>query len=259
MSSLVPWKGGKSRVAKRLVQLLPEHDCYVEPFAGAANLLFNKPKSKVEVINDINSDLINLFRIVRWHPREFISQLQFITQGRIIFSDYKQQPGLTDIQRAARTWFVLKTAFGGKGGDVSCAFGYGSAGSARLRRSAFAVVRKCHKRLDGVYIENLDFEQIIKRYDRLYTVFFCDPPYLGTTGFKARFTAEDHRRLAICLGNIKGKFLLTINDCRRVRRLYSGFNILRRSVRYTISRDKSPAATNRAELVIANYRLPKKW
>ena len=69
MSSFFPWMGGKSKIAKRLAELLPQHGCYVEVFAGAANLLFVKEISKTEVINDINSELINLFRVVKWHRR----------------------------------------------------------------------------------------------------------------------------------------------------------------------------------------------
>jgi len=74
MSSFFAWMGGKSKMAKRLSQLLPEHRCYVEVFAGAANLLFIKDRAKTEVLNDINSELVNLFRVVRHHPREFISE-----------------------------------------------------------------------------------------------------------------------------------------------------------------------------------------
>lgn len=96
--------GGKSRVAKRLAELLPDHKCYVEVFAGAANLLFVKDKSDVEVLNDINADLINLFRVVRYHPREFISELALVSHSRVEFTDCRTQPGLTDIQRAARSF-----------------------------------------------------------------------------------------------------------------------------------------------------------
>ena len=145
MSSFFPWMGGKSKIAKRLDQLLPEHKCYVEVFAGAANLLFAKEKSKTEVLNDINSELVNLFRVVRWHPREFIRELAFFTQSRIDFEDYKAQQGLTDIQKAARSWFIMKAAFGGLGGTSHSAFGYGTTGKAHFRRAAFAAVRRCHK------------------------------------------------------------------------------------------------------------------
>jgi len=259
MGSFFPWMGGKSKIAKRLCQLLPEHECYVEVFAGAANLFFVKEKSKVEAINDINSELINLFRVVRWHPREFIRELPFSTQNRIDFMDYKRQSGLTDIQKAVRAWFIMKTAFGGKGGTSHPDFGYGTTGKAHFRRAAFTAVRRCHKRLDGVYIENLDFVDCIQRYDRPHTVFYCDPPYMETGGYKAHFSNDDHGRLAHILGNIKGKFLLTVNDHAKIRKLYKGLPRLKVNVTYSISRDKSRKARERTELVIANYPLPKRW
>ena len=89
--------GGKSRQAKRLCQLFPDHKCYVEVFSGAANVLFTKQRSGTEVINDINSELVNLFRVARCHHREFVRQLSLLTHSRKVFNDYKSQTGLTDI------------------------------------------------------------------------------------------------------------------------------------------------------------------
>ena len=259
MGSFFPWMGGKSKIAKRLCQLLPEHKCYVEVFAGAANLLFVKNKAGTEVLNDINSELTNLFRVVRWHPREFINELAFTTHSRADFLCYKAQPGLTDIQRAARSWFIMKTAFGGRGGCKNNVFGYGTTGRAVFRRTIFTTIRRCHKRLDGVYIENLDFADCFHRYDRSYVVFYCDPPYLETGGYKFNFTFKDHLRLATALKKIKGKFLLSINNHPKIRAIYKGLPVLKVKVKYSVSRDKSPAARDRMELVIANYPLPKKW
>jgi len=246
-------------MAKRLAEILPEHSCYVELFAGAANLLFVKERSKTEVINDVNCDLVNLFRVARYHPRAFIDELQLTTQSRIEFDDFKNQPGLTDIQRAARIYFLLKTAFGGRGGDTNSTFGYGTTGRARFRRVAFAAVRRCHKRLDGVYIENLDFQECIDRYDRKHTVFYCDPPYWQTSGYRVPFNWDDHVRLATRLKSIKGKFLLSINDHPDIRRLYKGLPRLKVNVRYSVARDKGSSATDRTELLIANFKLPRKW
>lgn len=255
MGSFFPWKGGKSKIAKRLCKLLPEHKCYVEVFAGAANLLFTKEASKTEVLNDLNNELVNLFRVVRYHSREFTRELLLTSQSRTVFVDYKSQPGLTDIQQAARSYFLMKTAFGGKGNDANSAFGYGTIGKARFRRTAFSAIRRCHKRLDGVYIENLDFEDCIRRYDRPYTVFYCDPPYLETCSYKVPFTWEDHRRLAHTLQQIKGRFLLSINNHPKIKELYRGFSSLQVKVKYSIARDKSPKSRDRIELVIANYPL----
>lgn len=259
MSSFFPWMGGKSRIASRLAAVLPDHTCYVEVFAGAANLLFAKPRSKVEVINDINAELTTLFRVVKYHRRAFLQELALVCHSRVEFADYAGQGGLTDIQKAARSFFIIKTAFGGKGGTSHPDFGYGTTGKARWRRTAFESVNRCHKRLDGVFVENLDYADLIPRYDRRHTVFFCDPPYLGTGGYKANFAKAEHARLADLLAGIKGKFLLTVNDCSQIRALYKGFSIKKVPVKYSISRDKSEKARNRTELIIANYPLPKKW
>lgn len=259
MSSFFPWMGGKSNMAKRLSQLLPDHKCYVEVFSGAANLLFVKEPSKTEVINDINSELINIFRVVRFHPIEFIKELRLTLHSRDEFTDCQAQPGLTDIQRAARTWFILKTAFGGKGMSSNSTYGYGTTGKACFRRTAFSAVRKCHKRLDGVFIENLDFADCIKRYDRKHTAFYCDPPYLETAGYTTQFGMAEHQELAGILRNIKGRFMLSINDHPDIRKLYKGLPKLTVKVRYSVARDKSDKARDRSELVIANFKLPRRW
>ncbi len=259
MSSLFPWMGGKSRMAKRLAKLLPDHTCYVEAFSGAANLLFAKDRSRSEVINDINSEIVNLFRIAHWHPRELIRELAFVLHSRKDYKAYRSQPGITDIQRAARTWFRLRTSFGGRGGTKSPAFGYGVTGLFGFRRNAFGLLRKCHKRLNGVTIENLDFADCLRRYDRPETVFYCDPPYFETGGFVDDFKAEDHVRLARLLQKIKGKFLLSINNHPEIRKLYKGLPRLKVKVKYSVSLDKSPKARDREELIIANYPLPKRW
>lgn len=251
------WMGGKFRIAHRLAAILPEHSCYVEVFAGAANLLFTKEPGKTEVVNDFNNELINLFRVVKYHPREFILELRDFLHSRQCFLDYKDQPGLTDIQRAARFWFITKTAFGGKGGTGCANFGYGTSGKSKLKRSVFSDVRRCHKRLDGVIIECLDFRDILTRYDRDYTLFFCDPPYLETASYKVEFGEADHADLAGLLAGIKGKFLLTINDHPKIRRLYKGFEVRPYSINYSLMRDQKNKSFG--ELLIANYPLPKQW
>ncbi len=259
MSSMFPWMGGKFRMAKRLAELLPDHTCYVEAFSGAANLLFVKDSSKSEVINDINSEVVNLFRIARFHPRELVRELDFVLHSRKDYKAYRSQPGITDIQKAARTWFILRASFGGRGGSKSPVFGYGTTGSSGFRRNAFSLLRSCHKRLDRVTVENLDFADCIRRYDRPHTVFYCDPPYFETGGYKIDFTRDDHHRLAELLKNIKGKFLLSINNHPEIRKLYKGLPQLKVKVKYSVARDKSPKARDREELIIANYPLPKRW
>jgi len=257
MKSLFPYVGGKHRLAPRLIKLFPDHRCYVEVFGGALNLLFAKPPSDTEVVNDVNSNLTRLFRVIRFHPDEFLKELTLVTHNRAEFMDYHTQPGLTDIQRAARFWYLLKTTYGGTGSVGHKNFGYGPGKSALLKSSALATVLDAHQRLDGVYIENLDFADLVARYDRGYTFFFCDPPYFQAADYGVPFEYADHQRLAQTLKKIKGKFLLTIGDHPQIRPLYKGLPQRKISVTYTVSRKKSPAAQKHNELIIANYPLPR--
>jgi DNA adenine methylase len=250
--------GGKSKLARRIVSVIPDHTCYAEVFCGAATILFAKPRSKSEIINDINGDLVILFRVAKYHRRAFLQELQYVTCSRREFTDFRRQPGLTDIQRAARFYMVLKTAFGGKGGTGDCHFGYGTTGRGRFNRTSLATLNKCHKRLDGVIIENTDWPDLVKRYDRPHTFFYCDPPYLETAGYASEFGLADHAKLAQVLRGIEGKYLLSINDHPAIRNLYKGLTIRTIQTTYTVSRDKSAAAAERGELLIANYKLPRR-
>lgn len=225
-------------------------------FAGAANVLFAKEPSDAEVLNDVNGALINIFRVIRWHPDELIRELAFITHSRQEFMDYHDQSGLTDVQRAARYWFKLKATFGGTGPTGAKSFATGTRSKAMVRKIALETIRHAHERLDGVFIENDDFEKVIKRYDRDYTQFFCDPPYWQTAGYGVPFEWSDHRRLANALRKIKGKFLLTINDHPDIKKLYQGLPRRKIPVCYTVCR----CGTKKTHgLVIANYPLPRRW
>lgn len=99
---LVPWIGGKRRLAKHILPVFPEHTCYVEPFAGAAALFFLKEPVKAEVLNDVNGDLVRLYRVVRHHLDEFVRQFRWALTSREMFkwAQDTHPDTLTDIQRA---------------------------------------------------------------------------------------------------------------------------------------------------------------
>jgi len=256
LRSIFPYIGGKHRVAKKLINLFPVHQCYVEVFAGAANVLFAKQPGGVEVINDVNGDLVNIFRVIRYHPDEFAKEIVCITHSRQEFMDYHAQPGLTDVQRAARYWFKLRATFGGTAPAGCKNFSFGTSRQAMVRCAATDTVLQAHLRLDGVFIENDDFEKVINRYDRHYTLFFCDPPYWQGADYGVPFEWPDHERLARTLRGIKGKFLLTINDHPDIRKLYKGLHSRKVPMRYSVRRSGDQSTH---ELLVANYKLPKRW
>ena len=113
---IIPWIGGKRRLADTLISRFPPHTCYVEVFAGGAALYFLRPPADVEVINDVNGDLVNLYRVVQNHLEEFVRQFKWALSSRQIFKWTQETPGqvLTDIQRAARFFYLQHHCFGGK-------------------------------------------------------------------------------------------------------------------------------------------------
>ena len=110
---IIPWIGGKRRLARHILPLFGEHTCYVEPFCGAAALFFMKKPVKAEVLNDINGELVNLYRVVQHHLEEFIRQFKWSLSSRQIFKWMQATPiePLTDIQRATRFYYLQKSAW----------------------------------------------------------------------------------------------------------------------------------------------------
>lgn len=253
-SPIVPWIGGKRRLAKRLLPLFPEHQCYVEPFAGGAALYFLKAPSDVEVLNDINGELVNLYRVVKHHLDELIAQFRWSLIGRQMFDWLKKQPlePLTDIQRAARFLYLQKMAFGGKVANQT--FGISTTNMPRLNLARLEEdLSAAHLRLARTYIEHLPWEECIRRYDRPHTLFYLDPPYWGTEGYGVEFGLENYARMAELARSIQGRMIISVNDIPEMREVFNGLEIETASLCYTVGgagRSKTPAG----ELIIRNFR-----
>lgn len=185
---IIPWMGGKRRLAKYLLPMFPEHTCYVEPFAGGAALFFLRPTpAKVEVLNDLNGQLVNLYRVVQHHFDEFVRQFDWVLTSREEFLRLQavEPDGLTDIQRAARFFYLQHTAFGGK--PIAQHFGTATTGKAWRAADISASLQAARQRLSGVYIEHESWDKCFKRYDREHTFFYLDPPYWQTAGYDSGF------------------------------------------------------------------------
>lgn len=242
--------GGKSKLRNKIINMLPSHTTYIELFFGAGWVYFGKDKSKVEVINDIDKELINLFKIIKYHTPEIKRLLGYEFSGRDIFEEYKNSTleHLTDIHRAIRFLYLINNSFAGKGKH----FGYATTKIPNQKIFLTEHLNEIKERLNNTYVENLYFEKIIDKYDRKESLFFCDPPYFETAGYDYEFTEDDHILLRDKLSNIKGKFILTINDHEKVREWYKYFNIEEVDVNYSISKEKSGRGKYK-ELIITNY------
>ena len=249
---IVPWIGGKRRLAKHILPLFPAHTCYVEPFSGAAALYFLKTPSKTEVINDINGELVNLYRVVKHHLEEFVRQFKWALVSRQIYKWLQDTPEetLTDIQRAARFYYLQKQAFGGKVADHT--FGTSSTSAPRFNLLRIEEeLSMAHLRLSRTLIEHLDWQQCIKRYDRPHTLFYCDPPYWGTEGYGVEFGLENYDHMAELARSIKGKMIISVNDIPEMRQVFNGLNIQTVDISYNLK--VTGKATPRKELVICNF------
>ncbi len=252
---IVAWPGGKRRLAKQIISHIPPHTCYVEPFCGAGGVFFRKPPSKSEILNDLNGDLVNLYRIVQHHPEEFTRQFKWTLFTRKTFEEYcsPHQVGLTDIQRAARFYYLQQTAYGAKVGGRY--FAPSPSGPSRFNVDRIPqTVAQAYQRLRRVSVDHRPWADCIKRYDRAATFFYIDPPYLisGIKGFYGmEFTADDHKALAVAVGKVKGKAIISINDSQQVRAIYKGFRVEELSTTYSMS----PAASRPAvtELLLFNW------
>lgn len=242
--------GGKSKLRKTIIEMIPEHTCYIELFFGAGWVYFGKEKSKVEVINDIDKELINLFKMIKYHSPEIERQLEYEFSGRDIFEEYKHCTieYLTEIHRAVRFLYLITQSFAGRGG----VYGYGTNTKPSPQIFYKNVLGDLKERLRNTYVENLSFEKIIDKYDREYSFFFCDPPYLETTGYGNTFGEQEHLILRDKLSNINGKFLLTINDHENIRGWYKDFNIKEVQVNYSVSKETKGRGKYK-ELIITNY------
>lgn len=250
---IIPWIGGKRRLAKHILPIFPDHQCYVEPFAGGAALFFLKPPTHVEVLNDINGDLVNLYRVVKHHLEEFVKQFKWLLISRQTYTWLGQTPAetQTDIQRAVAFFYLQKMAFGGKVANQT----FGTATTAPPRMNLMRVEEElsmAHVRLARCFIEHLAWDDCVKRYDREHTLFYLDPPYWGTEGYGVGFGLENYEKMAVLAKSVRGRMVISVNDIPEMRQAFDGLNMERTEICYTVG-GGAASKTKRGELIIRNW------
>ncbi len=211
---------------------IPEHTTYVEPFAGGAKLLFAKEPSPIEILNDSDDSLVNLYRVIQNGEKrqKLVNLLNETPYSRSVFQSWKygNKTTLDDIEKAGRYFFLCKTSFAGdveRGGFACPSKGTGR-NPAMTYQNSIDALEHIAKRLKGVTIECLDYSNCIKRYDSPESLFYCDPPYIDTENYygKGNFTYDDHRTLAEILHGIKGHAMVSHYANSLYDDLYKGWN-----------------------------------
>jgi len=247
----LPYVGGKNRLASHIVSLFPAHTTYVEAFAGGAQVFYRKPPSEVEVLNDLDSELFNFLRVLQSHHDELIRYLRFCIVSRNWYALFSRMDTslLTDVQRAARFFYLQKNSFGGL--IVKRCFHYGIVQRPNFNPDRIPdQLKEAADRLRRVQLEHLPYQDVIARYDRPTTLFYLDPPYYDIRLYRHNLERSDFEQMAELLARIEGKFLLSLNDHPDVREIFKAFQI--RPI--TLAYSAQPKAGKRFnEVLISNY------
>lgn len=276
IDSFIGWVGGKTKLRQTIINCFPEHQTYIEVFAGSACVFFGKPPeiSKIEIINDINGDLVNLMKVISGTyfdesiRQEFISYVRNMPASRSAFEEWKhwdldKLDNLSPAQKAFVFYFCVKKGF-------SCCptGGFESSPLTRSRynmNSDFESV--CSRfRAKNAQIESMDFRKLIEKYSnpRASSFFFADPPYFvanKTNYYKFVFTEKDHNDFKTCCDLIhknNNKFLITYDDTSKVIDLYKDYFIYRTDILTYSANEREIESDNfKTELFITNYSLLK--
>lgn len=251
-----PYVGGKRNLARTLIERIAAvpHTAYVEPFIGMGGVFLRRPfRARAEVINDISRDVATLFRCLQRHYVPLMDMLRWQIASRAEFQRLldARPDTLTDLERAARLLYLQRSSFGGKVSGRSF-------GTARLQPARFDIARlaesldQVHQRLCGVTIECLPWERLIPLYDTPETLFYLDPPYYGCERDYGDgvFARTDFERLAAALANIRGRFILSLNDRPEVRSIFDRFQIEAVETTYSLARKKGDGRAG--ELIISS-------
>jgi DNA adenine methylase len=251
------WPGGKRALKKTLLGLIPEHKIYVEVFAGSAKLLFAKQPSQREVMNDLNGEVVNFFRVAKHRPAALAEMFdqEVVHAGR--FRELLATESADELQRALRFAYLAWYSYGAKGLHFAGSTIAGLA-SGKMKRSLDRVrelLDLTAQRLRQVVIEQRDFAEILTRYDSAETWFYLDPPYVHfqPNGRYEALTDSRREELFDLLAALKGKFLMSFDDCPEIRQLCRRhrFKVQSVQVGYTLGSTQDSRSKKVGEVLIS--------
>lgn len=251
--------GGKYSLRKKILPLIPDHTTYVEPFAGSGAVFFFKPKVEHNVLNDLDKGVVSGLRLLQHAPLD-TSKYPAPTSVEATKRQFVK-PAKTIPQKIVKR--IIESSAGFSGTLVTRPKQiYSTGGVERKLKRLPDIIEK----MKDVKVTSEDYGKVIDKNDSPSTFFFLDPPYENSNaqmGY-AEHKDFDFERLVNELSRIKGKFLMTINDSPRIRKMFSKFYIKPfvadtnlRNIYYTKNGQKTSHPYQRKELFIANYPLKK--
>ena len=282
--AVAPYFGGKKFLIPYLAKFIPPHRVYVEVFGGMASFLLNKPKSPIEVYNDIDGDLVRLFKTIRDKWECVYERYKWLLPSRELFIKWQRKwvqgwRPKDDCEFAAIMIYLHRMSYGGlivKGfaGGTSTSTraivpGYVGAtaiSDGRLmldsHEKVYRWLKRLHSRLSRVMIERLDYRECIRKYDGPDTFFYLDPPYLKSIEKHdaeyafGSWTYRDYEELKKVLDNVEGKWLMTHAENDFIEYLFKDYYIVKvKAIKSTQMKKHGEKREYYTEMLIANYPL----
>lgn len=215
MRTPLTYYGGKQLMLKHILPLIPPHRVYTEAFAGGASVLFAKPSCESEILNDLNGEIVNFYRIVQNHFSELKAEIDATIHARDLHTHAQHilnYPYFFDpVKRAWAVWVLSKMSFAA---NLEGTFGYDFCGTIplKIKNAKDGFIQRISSRLEHVTIENRDALDIISVYDCKDAFHFVDPPYVQTNcgHYDDMFNEQNLQNLLELLSVVKGKFMLTM-------------------------------------------------
>ena len=217
MNTVLKYPGAKNRLAHWIIEYIPEHDVYLEPFFGSGAIFFNKTQAKIETINDLNGEVINYFRVLRNNASELINSILLTPYGRDeYFAAYEINENDSDVERARK--FAVKCWQGfGCSNVYRNGFRSSQQSNSPITTKAWSefpeTLKLASERLKQAQIENLPAEELLERYNTKDVFVYADPPYLHSTRknylYKHEMRDSEHEELLSILTKHPGKVLLS--------------------------------------------------
>jgi DNA adenine methylase len=255
----ITYYGGKQTMLKHLLPLIPKHTLYTEAFAGGAALFFAKERSDVEVINDLNGELINFYKVCQTKFDELKDRIQLLMHSRAVhqhaFYVYNNPQFFTEVDRAFALFTMSKMGFAGQ---LTASFGFDKK-ECRIPKKVFyaksAFNLSLKERLECVTIENDDAFKILVRYDTEDAFHFIDPPYVGSNlgHYADMFNDENLKQLLELCAKLKGKFMLTMFPNDLINNFAIQYNWRIHKIERQISACKSSSRRKQEEWIVCNY------
>lgn len=262
MKTPITYYGGKQKLAATILKLIPPHKLYCEPFVGGAAIFFAKEPSEIEVINDVNSEMINFYRVVQ---NDFVSlekHIRITLHSRMSFRHasviYNTPDLFSEVQRAWAVWCLASQGFAGM---IDGSWGYDVSKNTTTKkisnkRSSFT--EDYAIRLQNVQIECADALRIIRSRDNKAAFFYLDPPYYNSDcAHYDGYSLEDFEALLKTLTKVKGKFLLSSYPSPILKQYTKDMGWHHIEIKQTVSVANNTGKTGKAktEVLTANYPL----